>query len=209
MPSALIAPAQPTLYSFRRCPYAIRARMALAYAGITVDIREVALRDKPAALLALSPKATVPVLHLPTGAVIDQSLDIMLWALHQCDPADWLAAGNAAKATEAQRWITLNDEVFKPLLDRYKYPARHPELSVAEHHNRALDAFIHPLETQLQATRYLQGDAASKADVAIFPFVRQFAMVDQSGFNALPLPGVQTWLAGWLRNDLFETVMRR
>lgn len=209
MPSALIAPAQPTLYSFRRCPYAIRARMALAYAGVAVDICEVTLRDKPAALLALSPKATVPVLHLPTGVVIEQSLDIMLWALQQCDPADWLATGNAAKATEAQRWITLNDEVFKPLLDRYKYPARHPELSVAEHQNRALDAFIHPLETQLQATRYLQGAAASKADVAIFPFVRQFAMVDQSGFNALPLPSVQAWLTGWLGSDLFEAVMRK
>jgi len=209
MPSALIAPAQPTLYSFRRCPYAIRARMALVYAGIAVAICEVALRDKPAALLALSPKATVPVLHLPTGVVIDQSLDIMRWALHQYDPADWLTAENAAGVIEAQRWIKLNDVVFKPLLDRYKYPTRHPELSVAEHHIRALDAFIHPLETRLQTTRYLQGTSVSLADVAIFPFVRQFAMVDQPGFNALQLPCVKAWLAGWLKSDLFETVMRR
>lgn len=203
------SPSKPTLYSFRRCPYAIRARMALGYAGIAVDTCEVALRQKPAALLAISPKATVPVLHLPTGEVIDQSLDIMAWALNQHDPADWRAAGNPTKMTEAQRWITLNDEVFKPLLDRYKYPARHPELSAAKHHSRALDAFIRPLDTRLQATRYLLGAAASLADVAIFPFVRQFAMVDQQGFDALPLPGVQAWLAGWLHGALFQAVMAK
>jgi glutathione S-transferase len=203
------SPSKPTLYSFRRCPYAIRARMALGYTGIAVDICEVALRQKPAALLAISPKATVPVLHLPTGEVIDQSLDIMAWALHQSDPADWRAAGNPTQTTQAQRWITLNDEVFKPLLDRYKYPNRHPELSTAEHHSRALNAFIHPLDTQLQTTRYLLGAKVSLADVAIFPFVRQFAMVDQPGFDALPLPGVQAWLAGWLDSALFEAVMAK
>ena len=208
-PAPVPAPAKPTLYSFRRCPYAIRARMALIYAGAAVDICEVALRQKPAALLAISPKATVPVLHLPSGEVIDQSLDIMAWALHQCDPANWLTAGNPTQSAQAHRWITLNDEVFKPLLDHYKYPARHPELSVTEHHSRALDAFIRPLDAQLQATRYLLGAEVSLADVALFPFVRQFAMVDQQGFDALPLPGVQAWLAGWLGSALFGAVMRK
>lgn len=208
-PAPFPAPAKPTLYSFRRCPYAIRARMALGYAGAAVDICEVALRQKPAALLAISPKATVPVLHLPSGEVIDQSLDIMAWALHQCDPANWLTAGNPTQTAEAHRWITLNDEVFKPLLDRYKYPVRHPELSVTEHHSRALDAFIRPLDARLQATCYLLGAEVSLADVALFPFVRQFAMVDQQGFDALPLPSVQAWLAGWLSSALFEAVMAK
>ena len=141
----MTTPTLPVLYSFRRCPYAIRARMALRYAGVPVDIVEVALRQKPAELLAASPKGTVPVLVTPDGAVIDQSLDIMQWALRQSDPDGWLGAGSAG---EADRWIALNDGVFKPLLDRYKYAARHPELTTAEHRSHALDAMICPMQAQ-------------------------------------------------------------
>ena len=122
----MTTPALPVLYSFRRCPYAIRARMALRYAGIEVTVREVALGDKPADFVALSPKATVPVLHLPSGEVIDQSLAIMQWALQQYDPQGWLSAGPADEATH---WISQNDDAFKPLLDRYKI--RHPPPRVA------------------------------------------------------------------------------
>ena len=197
-------PALPVLYSFRRCPYAIRARMALRYAGVPVEIVEVALRQKPAALLAASPKGTVPVLVTTDGAVIDQSLDIMHWALRHNDPDGWLGTGNAS---EAGRWIALNDEIFKPLLDRYKYATRHPELTPAAHRSHALDAMIHPMQAQLQRTRWLAGPQMSIADVALFPFVRQFAGVDQAWFVAQPLPALQAWLTTWLDSSLFNGVI--
>ncbi len=205
-------PALPVLYSFRRCPYAIRARMALRYAGVPVDLVEVALRQKPAALLAASPKGTVPVLVKPDGTVIDQSLDIMQWALHQSDPDGWLGdgSGNAnINVSEAHRWLTLNDEAFKPLLDRYKYANRHPELTPAEHRSRALDALLRPMEAQLQQTRWLLGSQLSIVDVALFPFVRQFAGVDHAWFDMQPLPALQAWLTTWLKSGLFIAVMRK
>lgn len=199
--------ALPVLYSFRRCPYAIRARMALRYAGVPVDLVEVALRQKPAALLAASPKGTVPVLVKPDGTVIDQSLDIMQWALYQSDPDGWLGAGAPSEANEANHWIALNDDTFKPLLDRYKYANRHPELTPAEHRSRALDALLRPMEAKLQQTRWLLGSQLSVADVALFPFVRQFAGVDRPWFDAQPLPALQAWLTAWLDSSLFKAVM--
>ncbi len=197
----MTAPALPVLYSFRRCPYAIRARMTLRYAGVAVEIIEVALRQKPAALLALSPKGTVPVLVTVDGKVIDQSLYIMHWALRQSDPDGWLGVG---ASSEADRWIALNDEIFKPLLDRYKYAARHPELTPAEHRSRALDAMIRPMQAQLRQTRWLVGPQISIADVALFPFVRQFAGVDRAWFDAQPLHALQAWLTTWLDSSLFN-----
>jgi glutathione S-transferase len=196
--------ALPVLYTFRRCPYAIRARMALRYAGIAVEQREVALRDKPAALLAISPKATVPVLQLGDGTVMQESLDIMAWALERADPEGWLDAGDA---DQAMQWIQLNDEAFKPLLDRYKYADRYPELSRSEHRERALKGFVDPLDCKLREDDYLLGARISWADVAIFPFVRQFAMVDKDWFDTAPLHGIQAWLAGWLSSALFASVM--
>ncbi len=214
----MTTPALPVLYSFRRCPYAIRARMALRYAGIEVTLQEVALGDKPVDFVALSPKATVPVLQLPSGEVIDQSLAIMQWALAQSDPQGWFCVGAAAVSEQhatpnvcpnAADWITLNDEVFKPLLDRYKYATRHPELPPAAHRAAAIAAFIAPLNERLLQTPYLFGPKPSVADVALFPFVRQFAFVDKAWFDAAPLPGVQHWLAAWLGNDLFGAVMKK
>ena len=194
----------PLLYTFRRCPYAIRARLVLSYAGIQVEHREVALRDKPAALLVASPKATVPVLQLPDGSVIDQSLDIMQWALRQSDPAGWLKVGDPQ---ETGRLIALNDDVFKNLLDRYKYSQRHPELPMAAHRERALEALIRPLDVRLRGAPCLFGNRISLADAALFPFVRQFALVDRHWFDAMPLVGVQAWLQRWLDSTLFASVM--
>ena len=214
----MTAPALPVLYSFRRCPYAIRARIALRYAGIEVTVREVALGDKPADFVALSPKATVPVLQLPKGEVIDQSLAIMQWALQQSDPQGWLRVGLATGselhsainvARNAAQWISLNDEVFKPLLDRYKYATRHPELTQSVHRAAAITAFIAPLNDRLLQTPYLFGHDPCVADVALFPFVRQFAFVDKAWFDAAPLAGVQAWLAAWLKSDLFVAVMKK
>ena len=179
--------------------------MALRYAGIEVEQREVSLREKPLPLLAISAKATVPVLQLVDGKVLDQSLDIMRWALDQSDADGWLIVDKE----EALRWARFNDETFKPLLDRYKYAERHPELSRIQHLERALTQFLQPLERQLDAHAFVVGPRISWADVAIFPFVRQFAAVDLMAFGSLPLKGVQRWLDYWLSTELFASVMGR
>jgi glutathione S-transferase len=190
----------PILYSFRRCPYAMRARMALLVSGMAVEIREVVLRDKPLAMLAASPKGTVPVMVLADGAVIDESLDIMRYALGQNDPEDWLAGDDAAL-------IAVNDGPFKYHLDRYKYPERHGSEPLS-HRAAALDLLV-PLEARLMRTAHLQRATRTLADVALFPFVRQFAAVEPDWFDAQPLPHLKQWLAAHSGSDLFERAMVR
>lgn len=206
-PQVTAAPAAgvPVLYSFRRCPYAIRARLALHVAGIAVDIREVALRDKPPALLAISPKATVPVLQLPGGRVLDESLDILHWALQQQDPALWHDVPDAAAA---RQWVARNDTVFKPLLDRYKYWPRHPEYTQQQHRDAALQAFVGPLDALLRDQAFICGARPGWADAAVFPFLRQFAMVEPAWFASdAPVPAVRRWLDFWLHSAWFAAVM--
>ena len=195
----------PVLYSFRRCPYAIRARLALRQAGLPIELREVALRRKPPEMLALSPKGTVPVLQLPDGRVLDESLDIMRWALQQADPEGWL---DAEQNTAGADLIALNDGPFKALLDRYKYPERHPERRVAEYRQEAVDLFIGPLNLRLAKTPFLLGPKPSFPDMAIVPFIRQFAQVDADWFAEAPLAALQTWLQGLTGSALFQTVMQ-
>jgi len=178
--------------------------MALGSAGIAYETIEVSLRAKPPELLAISPKGTVPVMQLPDGTVMEQSLDIMHWALAQNDPEGWLTADSEA---DMNYWIALCDDTFKPLLDRYKYANRHPELTMAQHRENALSAFILPLNDALQAKQD-KACRPSFADVAIFPFVRQFAAVDQKWFDTQPLPALQAWLARWLASDLFASIMQ-
>lgn len=194
---------RPILYTFRRCPYAMRARLALAVSGTVCAVREVVLRDKPAELLAASPKGTVPVLVLEDGRVVDESLEIMRWALTRNDPEEWLWPGDAMWPLIAE-----NDGPFKQALDRYKYPARYEGADPLVHRGEALD-FLQRLETKLNGGRFLFGDLPSLADAAIFPFVRQFAAVDPTWFAAQPLPGLHGWLAGLLASPLFATVMAR
>lgn len=189
----------PILYSFRRCPYAMRARLALAVSGAACELREVKLSAKPAAMLAASPKGTVPVLVLPGGAVIDQSLDIMHHALAHRDPEGWLARDEAGL-------IAANDGPFKHDLDRYKYPERHDADALA--HRAGGLAFLRDLEARLEAGQ-LCGAARGLADAAIMPFVRQFAAVDPAWFAAQPLPRVQRWLAGHCDSALFAQAMTR
>ena len=189
----------PVLYSFRRCPYAMRARMALWVAGVTVELREVKLAAKPSALLAASPKGTVPVLVLPDGTVIDQSLDIMHWALERDDPEGWLAGEDAAL-------IAANDGPFKHHLDRAKYPGRYQEDGVTDHRAAAL-ALLAPLEWRLEQTPYLCGARRGFTDIALFPFIRQFAAIDPAWFAAQGLPSVQAWLVGLACSELFTSVM--
>lgn len=189
----------PILYSFRRCPYAIRARLALWVAGVTVELREVKLAAKPPQLIAASPKATVPVLVLADGAVIDESLAIMRWALGRSDPEGWLAGDDAAL-------IAANDGPFKHHLDRAKYPGRYEEDGVTDHRVAGL-ALLAPLEARLERAAFLCGEARSLTDMALFPFVRQFAAIDPDWFAAQPLPRLQVWLAAHLASDLFAAVM--
>ena len=192
------------LYSYRRCPYAMRARMALKYSGINVEHREIELRNKPQSMLLASPKGTVPVLCIG-DRVLDQSVDIMRWAIDQSDPAGW---GNVDDAM-AQAWIQKNDGPFKVLLDQYKYPNRFPELDQASVLKEALQIMLLPMEQSLQATQYLMGDKMTWVDVAIFPFIRQFSMVDLKRFDDLPIPAVKKWLAQHIESELFHSVMHK
>jgi len=192
------------LYSYRRCPYAMRARMALKYAGIEVEHREIELRNKPQSMLLASPKGTVPVLCVD-GIVLDQSLEIMHWAISQSDPDGW----GAADGTIAQAWIAKNDGPFKVLLDQFKYPNRFPGLDQAAVLNEALQIMLLPMEQSLQATQYLVGDKMTWVDVAIFPFIRQLSIVDVNKFEQLPISATKKWLAQHLESELFQSVMHK
>lgn len=207
----------PIFYSFRRCPYAMRARLAIAASGLSVELREVVLKNKPAELLAASAKGTVPVLVLPNGQVIDESLDVMLWALGQHDPYAWLEPKNAeaAVATMADMLalIAANDGAFKHSLDRYKYPHRYATEqsdgdapSFAQTHRRLGATWLCALESRLEGG-YLFGSRASLADMALLPFTRQFAHTDTAWFAAQPWPCLQAWLAAFEASSLYAGVM--
>ena len=197
------APA-PILYSFRRCPYAMRARLALAASGLPVRVREVVLREKPPEMLAASPKGTVPVLVLTDGSVIDESLEVMHWALAQNDPEGWLRAD----ADETAHLIQQNDGPFKRALDRYKYPERH-----AEPKGAARDAgmeILAGLSARLETNSgQLFGPAPTLADFAIFPFVRQFAATDADFWNAEAPAALQGWLSAHAESARFAAIMAK
>lgn len=196
----------PLLFTYRRCPYAMRARMALLMAGITFDGFEIVLRDKPAALLALSTKATVPVLQLPEGQVLEESWEIVQWALASQDPHGWWSR---AQSPENLDLLARNDGPFKHHLDRYKYPERYPESDRHAHREQALAALLIPLEKRLQHKPYLGGVAPCTTDIGLFPFVRQFAAVEPTWFGDQPLPALQCWLKHWLASPLFEACMTK
>ncbi|SET31912.1 MULTISPECIES: glutathione S-transferase [unclassified Pseudomonas] len=191
------------LYSFRRCPYAMRARLALRYSGVPVQIIEVSLKAKPAEMLALSPKGTVPVLSVD-GRVIEESLEIMQWALAQHDPDDWLLQGDPAVLA----LIAENDQGFKYHLDRYKYADRYPEHPM-EHYRAEGEAFLQKLEGLLGERAYLLAEHPSLADMALAPFVRQFAHVDREWFAGTPYQRLQAWLQRVLTSPLFIAVMTK
>ena len=200
----------PVLYSFRRCPYAMRARLALHASGIATEHREVVLKNKPAHLLALSPKGTVPVLWLPGAAgskVLEQSLDIMLWALRQHDPLGWLPPSDAGMA-DAQALIAHNDGPFKQQLDRYKYPSRWGlESGVADRDEAAI--WLRTLDARLRKQPELAGEHFGMADAAVAPFVRQYAHTDPTWFAAQPWPALASWLTKFESSDLFQAIMHK
>ncbi len=197
----------PVLYSFRRCPYAMRARMALSSSGQTCALREVVLRDKPPEMLAASPKGTVPVLVLSTGEVIEESYPIMKWALGRNDPEGWLSPLGGS-VDEIDVLVAENDGEFKDHLDRYKYSNRYEAADAAVHRAEGL-RFLTELDDRLSHAKYLFGGRLSLADVAIAPFVRQFAHTDKSWFDDQELPRLQNWLDNFLNAPLFQGVMKK
>ncbi|WP_372843896.1 glutathione S-transferase [Psychrobacter sp.] len=195
----------PCLYSFRRCPYAMRARLGLLFAELQVELREITLKNKPPQMLAISPKGTVPVLQLLDGTVIEESREIMIWALEQQDPQ-----GLLDKKTLQQSYDLMdkNDNEFKYWLDRYKYADRHTDMTQTEYRQRG-EVFLQVLEELLTNNPYLLGTSVTVADIGIMPFVRQFAHVDRDVFYDLPYPNLQRWLEDWLEHPLFVRTMTK
>jgi len=215
--------ASPILYSFRRCPYAIRARLALKHCGAQYSHREILLKDKPEHMLKVSNKGTVPVLVIPANGdsvgttanyrVIDESIEIMHWAMsenpsrHTANSNEWLAS-DTSSIEDINTLVEQNDLEFKPHLDKYKYSDRYPDHPQAFYLEQALP-FLEKLEAILSNSAYLGGNQFRFADAAILPFVRQFSMVEPKTFNALPLPKLQHWLATGLESELFLSVMHK
>ncbi|MGH1361337.1 MAG: glutathione S-transferase [Burkholderiaceae bacterium] len=197
----------PILYSFRRCPYAMRARLALRVSQTDVELREVKLSDKPIAMLTASPKATVPVLVLPDTQVIDESLQIMQWALKRSDPQNWLPQDTASMQA-ADDLIAECDESFKRNLDHYKYPSRYPGTDPIKHRNAGA-TFIHTLNQRLNGNDYLFGSTPNIADMAIAPFIRQFAMTDRAWFDSQSFSDAIRWLSSFLASPLFDSIMQK
>lgn len=198
---------RPLLFTYRRCPYAMRARMALLQAGIEFDAHEITLRDKPSAMLRLSPKGTVPVLVLPNKSVVDQSLDIMRWAFERRDPGGWWSRAQSDQCVEL---VGLNDGSFKQHLDGYKYPERDPlQPQPQVHRDAAVACLLQPLDKVLCSQPFLGGSGPCLADLAIFPFVRQYRAVDVGWFDGQDLQATRRWLGAWLESELFQRCMRK
>ena len=197
----------PVLYSFRRCPYCMRAHMGLKKSGLKIELREVDLKKMPDEILKVSPKATVPVLVLPDEKVFDESWDILKWALAQKDPDNWLGE-NKQFLLDAEMLVETNDFSFKSDLDHYKYADRFPEHSV-DHYRQACEEFIEELETMLSVNNFLVTDQLTIADIAVFPFVRQFSLVDKNWFEQSPYKNVQRWLESLITTTLFQNIFQK
>ncbi|MGI1679072.1 MAG: glutathione S-transferase [Cellvibrionaceae bacterium] len=200
-----MADTRPILYSFRRCPYAIRARMVLHYSNIDFEHREVVLKNKPLSMLSYSPKGTVPVLVLDGGVVIEESREIIDWSLSESDPDGW---GKNLESTKNQELIEANDTSFKYYLDRYKYFERYPNNSQTFYREKA-EEFLDTLNSLLKQHAYLSSSKFSVVDVAIFPFVRQFAFVDKAWFDQTEYSYLKQWLENILESDMFSAVMKK
>ena len=190
----------PVLYSFRRCPYAMRARLAVAVSDVAVELREILLRDKAPAFLETSPSGTVPCLKADE-LVIDESLDVMTWALQQKDPEGWLNIPEVG-----HELIVEADGPFKAALDHTKYHTRYPELDPEESRAKAM-SFLSKLDQQIGDKSWLFGDTPSLADMAILPFVRQFAFINKARFDADAGPNLSRWLEGFIASDRFAAIM--
>jgi len=186
----------------------MRARAAIHYSKIAVELREIELRNKPLEMLTHSPKGTVPVLVLPDGGVIDESLDIMRWALSIDDPEGLGCTETIELRDRSMRLIEENDRSFKAQLDRYKYWNRHPEFSM-EHYRQLAEQFLSKLEQGLKDQAFLTGNCETLADMAIAPFIRQFALVDKAWFDNAPYPQLRRWLEAWMATSAHQHVMKK
>lgn len=195
----------PILYSFRRCPYAMRARLAILLGKKVVQLREVVLQDKPEALTSISLKATVPVLQFSNGQIIEESLEIMMWALQE--HSIWQAL-DTEQRKQSLLLIEHNDISFKNALDRYKYADRYPQQSAAEYCAEG-EIYLDILEQRLTQSEGLVANELTLADFAILPFVRQFAFVDMAWFESCPYPAVRNWLQAFLNSEVFLQIMHK
>ena len=195
----------PILYSFRRCPYAMRARMAIHISGQKCELREVLLRDKPPSMLEYSAKGTVPVLILQDGKVIDESLDVIDWALNLNDPDDWQRSKDTKKTKEL---IKINDGEFKYHLDRYKYSKRYDNEDPEFHKKKCLK-FIELINNELNNSKYIFDDNISYADIVVLPFIRQFRIADIEWFDSLPYDNLKNWLSNFLDSSLLNSSMKK
>jgi len=199
---------QPILYSFRRCPYAMRARMAIDYSDVEYQHREILLKNKPAAMLEASAKGTVPVVVLASGEVIDESRDVMMWALQQRDQQQWYFGLSSGQQRDIEQWIDRNDDHFKPWLDKYKYSVGYPEHPV-EYYRQQAENFLAQLDQALDSQAFILGDKETLADNALFPFIRQFAHVDKAWFDSSEYTNLQQWLERFLNSDRFVRIMKK
>ena len=195
----------PILYSFRRCPYAMRARMAIHISDQRCELREVLLRDKPPSMLQYSAKGTVPVLILQDGKVIDESLDVIDWALNLNDPDDWQRSKDTKKTKEL---IKINDGEFKYHLDRYKYSKRYDNEDPEFHRKKCLK-FIESINNELNNSKYIFDDNISYADIVVLPFIRQFRIADIEWFDSLPYDNLKKWLSSFLGSSLLNSIMKK
>ncbi|MBR9865440.1 MAG: glutathione S-transferase [Rhodobacteraceae bacterium] len=193
---------RPILYSFRRCPYAMRARLSIASSGLQVELREILLRDKAPAFLAASPKGTVPVV-VNGDQVIEESLDVMEWALGQSDPEGLLYAG-----PQARELVLRCESEFKGHLDRFKYAVRYEDVDPEEERKLA-SAYLRELDQRLEGQAYLFGERIGFADIGIAPFVRQFANTDRPWFDGQDWPNLIRWLDGFINSDRFQSIMTK
>lgn len=197
----------PILYSFRRCPYCMRAHMALKYANLKIILREVELSDLPEEALAVSSHATVPSLVISENEYMDESWDIVKWATQQKDPENWLGDNNEY-LHDAEILVETNDYSFKDDLDHYKYADRHAEHSM-EYYRQRGEEFLKELNDMLEENNFLLAETITIADIAVFPFVRQFAMVDKDWFDKAPYPELQRWLAFMLDTEWFREAFKK
>lgn len=204
----------PIFWSFRRCPYAMRARLAVKSAGIEVELREILLRDKPDAFLAVSETATVPIVECLNGQVIEESRDIMFWALHQSgDPEGWLSGWEQDPAG-LQAFLDQLDGPFKTNLDKYKYSSRFAEdkadaAALACFHRAEGAAFLQEIDARLSGQPFLNGGEAGLADYAALPFVRQFRIADILWFDEQDWPALHHWLQSFLTSQRFAAIMHK
>lgn len=198
----------PILYSLRRCPYAMRARIGILLAKQPVMLRDIIMKNIPAEMIAVSPKATVPVLVLADSTVIDESLDIMLWALQQSDPSNLLVKESTDALPTMLNLIHHNDNEFVESLEKYKVAARYHDIAEVFYRNQC-EIFITDLEERLATNEFLMGDKPCLADYALLPFVRQFSRVDRKWYLHSPYSNIQRWLNTHYQNPLFSKAMKK